>query len=168
MSARAVEASFVLNVYEIEAALRLAGKIPRMGNKNVIQACLLGVGGVLFVYYSMLEPENRVYKTIALLCAALAVFVLVLPRQRGKRLAKAAHTGRQVAVLAGEESLRVSPEGREPWDVPLDGSLKTAEDETLFLIHLPNGQLLILPKRAFEKEDIAALRQRLFRTPQTP
>lgn len=158
-----ISASYVLNVYEIEAGLKLAGKIKWSKPKAAVQSAFLGLGCLLFTYYTVLQPENRVYPTIAFLCAAFAAAVWLLPPLSGKRMAKAAYTGRRIEVLADEveQIMTISPEGKEPWSIPLSGELSAMENKMVFLIHLSNGQLLILPKRAFEPEELSRLHRLL-------
>ena len=167
-----IDATFVLNEDEVGAAFTVSGKLKERKYILVIESVLLFAFGTVILVLNILgalgqsgyKAPTAVNWFYVALCYGMLPIIWLMPHRTKRNLIRKATSGNQLTVRIYENVLNIHVDGRDnaaDWQQPIDGSFSLVHDAGLFVLSLPNGQILAIPERSLTEEQVAEVSRRL-------
>ena len=166
-----VKAVFILSADEVESALLTAGKLKKRKLIPIIEAvafALLGIASLFTVIFGILGIGKFTRPGVSEWIFTVLMFVMipvvfVLPNKAKKNIVKNSTSGNELTVTVYENvaDVVVEKSGEKGWQLPLDGSYTYRYENALTVLSLKNGQILVIPDRAVNENEVETLHARL-------
>ena len=151
-----VKLSYVLTEEEIRTCMRG----PQFGKRRkrrmrielvVFSALLLGF---LVFFFLKRNPDNLFFATV---CAAMIFIMIFLPDIRIKQDAKRNANGKEICMEIYPHKIEMG-RGENQWEIPLDGSCKSAIYQKNIVVYFKGDDMVILPMRCVEPSVLPEVR----------
>ena len=151
-----VKLSYVLTEEEIRTCMRGTqfGKRRkrRMRIELVVFSALLL--GFLVFFFLKRNPDNLFFATV---CAAMIFIMIFLPDIRIKQDAKRNANGKEICMEIYPHKIEMG-RGENQWEIPLDGSCKSAIYQKNIVVYFKGDDMVILPMRCVEPSVLPEVR----------
>ena len=152
-----LRAAFALTPEDVKAALRLSGRLQNRVGLHLFQSALAVLGLAVFVSSIIANPGNLLNYFLSGLCLLLLLLIWVYPLFSEKQAVKKTVDGRQIEVELEPCRVHVCiPESGMDDTFLLSETSPVRQDNRIFLLELPGGAMLVLPKRALPEGSLAA------------
>ena len=117
----------------------------------VFSALLLGF---LVFFFLKRNPDNLFFATV---CAAMIFIMIFLPDIRIKQDAKRNANGKEICMEIYPHKIEMG-RGENQWEIPLDGSCKSAIYQKNIVVYFKGDDMVILPMRCVEPSVLPEVR----------
>lgn len=152
-----IHAEYALEPEDVKAALRLSGRMKSRLGLHIFQSALAILGLAVFVSSILANPANPVNYFLALLCLLLLLLIWVYPIIAEKQSIRKTVDGRRLEVELEAGRVRVSiPQSNMDEAFTLSDIAPVKQNDRIFLLDLPGGAMLVIPKRVLPAGSLAA------------
>lgn len=152
-----IHAEYALEAEDVKAALRLSGRIKSRLGLHIFQSALAVLGLAVFLSSIAANPLNPVNYFLALLCLLILLLIWIYPMIAERQSIRKTVDGRRMVVELAAEGVRVSiPQSDMDDFFALPDIAPVKQNEHIFLLELPGGALLAIPKRTLPAGSQAA------------
>ena len=148
-----IKFGYVLRKEEIFECLKHTGLFRANNTRSIVEACLFTVLAVMF-FILFFATGSNFNVILGVISVGLVFASLLMPRFFVGFNADKLTTGKKLSVEIYPDEIDVDG-GTTSWKIPLDGSCAFEEFNEMFLIHLPQEKLFIIPARAIEPDLLA-------------
>lgn len=156
---------YTLSYDDVKFGLYETGRIKRKRTGAIIETVIIAAFLGLQIYnifklgFSGLSGSDYFMTVVMLL---LIPFIWLTPVLYEKKYIKSIADGTKLYAKIYEDLLIIEVEGGEkPSEVPLDKTSVFFDNEQRFFLVIPNGSVIILPKRYIDEKDLPIVEQRL-------
>ena len=160
-----IRAEFALTAEDVKAALNLSGRLSSRTGLHLFQSALAVLGLAVFISSIVANPVNIMNYILAAFCLLLLGLIWVYPMISRRRAVAKTVDGRRMWVELESDRLHVCiPESNMDDVFMLTELPPVKQNDQIFLIELPEGALLALPRRSLPVGSEAAAAEILNKT----
>lgn len=148
-----IKFGYVLRKEEIFESLKHTGMFRANNTHSIVEAGLFTILALMFFIMFFLT-RNNINIILGVISMALLFVSLAMPRLFAGLNVDKLTTGKKLSVEIYPDEIDVDG-GTSNWKIPLDGSCAFEEFNEMFLLHLPQDKLFIIPSRAIEPDLLA-------------
>lgn len=144
-----IRISYKLTEEEIYKSLKRVGFCSASKGKNIIKsAFLLSFFIIFLVLFCFSGNLLNLFTAIATLLVLFAVWFVPFFRIKNKSRIEGLRAS-EITVEIYPDEMEITSNGSS-WEIQLDSSATLAEYEDMFILHLKNGNIFVIPVRAIE------------------
>ncbi len=152
-----IRAEFALEAEDVKAALQLSGRYKSHVGLHIFQSVLALLGMAVFISSIVANPTNLVNYFLTVVCLLLLGLIWIYPAIVEKRAIEKTVDGRKIRVELEPNRIHICiPENETNDSFSLEELAAVKKNESIFLLELPGGSMLVIPLRALPAGSIAA------------
>lgn len=149
---------------EIKKAALLSKKMKSYLPSSVLKTVFAVLVIILFTQNALSAPKNITNYFVLAIGVAVIIYAWTFPRINEKKSVMSAVTGNTVTFKVYADRVEVEtlqiPGSR--FEVKLDRECFITKAEDMAVVHMQNGQILIIPDRAFDPADKSSAFKRIY------